>query len=137
MNLFGTEENFRKNVQSKIQDMNLSNEDFSDIKLGEMYADIFHNILRYEARNNDWYYYNGKVWCKDYGRVHAKYFAIIFVKELIAYCENLSLSTAAKRRIMALTNTAKRNTLIKEASCRCTIDINAFDTNINLFNDTK
>lgn len=134
LDMFCTEEELRNGVQKKIKNMNLGNEDFSDIKLGELYAKIFQNVLRFEAKNNCWYYYNGKVWRRDYGKVHAKYYAIIFAEELIAYCANLPLDTAVEKKIMALTNTARRDTAIKEASCRCIIDPNTFDTNINLFN---
>lgn len=122
------------NIRQAVKEIGLGLDVLNDKGFGRMYAKAFKDVLRYNITSKSWYYYNGKVWQEDKGDMKAKNFAKKFSDVIIEYCEEIKLDSKSMRKINTLTSMTKRNTIISDARCECTIKTEDFDTDIFLLN---
>lgn len=121
-------------VRNSVMSIGISEDELNDKGLSRMFAKIFGSVLRYSPKKKRWLYYDGKVWREDEANSTAKSFAKLFSDELMSYCENMSLDDDATKKISQLDSMSKRNTIIHDAECEMTIDVESFNRNIMLFN---
>lgn len=124
----------KSNIRQAIKEIGLDLDVLNDKGFGRMYARAFKDVLRYNITEKSWYYYNGKVWKEDKEDITAKNLAKLFSDEILVYGEELNLSEGVTKKINGLTSMAKRNTMVNDAKCECTVKTEEFDTDIYLLN---
>ena len=98
-----------------------------DLGLGYLFADTFHDCLRYVYDADKWYFFGGGSWKLDKGDVYARR----CVKALV---ENLIKNSSKDKFKEEISKRSTRETIIKEARDISPINLSDFDTSPYLLN---
>ena len=113
---------------------------------GELYGDVFKNVLRYDSTINQWRFYNGKYWQVDEGGLIASRYAKFLKDALFTYslsdeinneigCEEKSkVVDTFRKHILTLGKKIIRDNMIKDAKDKFPIKRTDLDNNIYLLN---
>lgn len=107
-----------------------------DIDSGRLFAQIFGDILRYNATAKTWYYFDGKVWKPDVENMTADNLAKRLSRALYTYSAEID-STDYHRYVVALGDRKKRDIMVKDARdfrCFQQTDLDARPELLNLQN---
>lgn len=111
----------------------LKNYSRDDKGLGELFANVYKDLCRYNVTTKSWYFYNGKFWEEDIGNMKVSRLA----KELydsICECNLNLLDKEAISFYSKLGNLRNRKIMIEDARDKYHISSNLLDSNQYLFN---
>lgn len=110
---------------------------YDDRGNGDLFADIYKDVARFNTTVNDWYIYNGKLWQRDTGAMMVSRMAKQLKDELLVFSisiENDSQKTAYQKHVMKLGSRTARDTMIKDARDKYHISNEDLDKNADLLN---
>ena len=112
---------------------------WNDIGCGNLFADSFRDICRYVPEAKNWYYYDGKAWRLDVGKLVVSQQAKILTGYLLRLgATTQQLEDGAKEQFVkfALQRQQRkyRDTMLRDAESVYPISINEFDKNPHMFN---
>ncbi|TCT14541.1 putative DNA primase/helicase [Natranaerovirga pectinivora] len=110
---------------------------YDDRGNGDLFADIYKDVARFNTTVNDWYIYNGKLWQRDTGAMMVSRLAKQLKDELLVFSisiENESQKTAYQKHIMKLGSRTARDTMLKDARDKYNISNEDLDKNTDLLN---
>lgn len=108
-----------------------------EIGIGNMFADYFKPIARYNKERKLWYIYDGTVWQEDLGNLKVAELAKMLADKLYVFALTIMEEDARKRfidRVRKLQLRKHRDTMVKEATSVYPIPMVLFDNNTYLFN---
>ena len=108
-----------------------------EIGVGNMFADYYEPIARYNSDRGVWYVYDGKVWQADIGALKVAELAKELADKLYAFALTIMEEDARKNyieRIRKLQLRKNRDTMIKDARSVYPLSMKAFDSDRYLFN---
>lgn len=109
----------------------------NEIGMGNMFADYFKQIARYNSERKGWYVYDGSVWRPDKGNLKVSELAKLLADKLYVFALTITEEDARKRfidRVRKLQLRKNRETMLKDAMSVYPISMQAFDRNKYLFN---
>ena len=109
----------------------------NEIGMGNMFADYFKQIARYNSERKGWYVYDGSVWRPDKGNLKVSELAKLLADKLYVFALTITEEDARKRfidRVRKLQLRKNRETILKDAMSVYPISMQAFDRNKYLFN---
>lgn len=109
----------------------------NDKGFGELFADVFADICRYNVTALNWYSYNGKIWVEDTGGMIVQGKAKKMYDALLKYATTIKddyQKDLYLESVMKFGNLNKRETMIKDARDKYFISQTDLDANIDLFN---
>ncbi len=104
---------------------------------GELFADVFSNVARFNVTANEWFVYNGKVWLKDVGAMLVSRMAKQLKDELLMFSvsiDNETQKTAYQKHILKMGSRAVRETMVKDARDKYCISNEDLDKDLDLLN---
>ena len=109
----------------------------NEIGMGNMFADYFKQIARYNSERKGWYVYDGSVWRPDKGNLKVSELAKLLADKLYVFALTITEEDARKRfidRVRKLQLRKNRETMLKDAMSVYPISMQAFDRNKYFFN---
>ena len=109
----------------------------NEIGMGNMFADYFKQIARYNSECKGWYVYDGSVWRPDKGGLKVSELAKLLADKLYVFALTITEEDSRKRfieRVKKLQLRKHRDTMLKDAMSVYPISMQAFDRNKYLFN---
>lgn len=109
----------------------------NEIGMGNMFADYFKQIARYNSERKGWYVYDGSIWRPDKGNLKVSELAKLLADKLYVFALTITEEDARKRfidRVRKLQLRKNRETMLKDAMSVYPISMQAFDRNKYLFN---
>lgn len=109
----------------------------NEIGMGNMFADYFKQIARYNSERKGWYVYDGSVWRPDKGGLKVSELAKLLADKLHIFALTITEEDSRKRfieRVKKLQLRKHRDTMLKDAMSVYPISMQAFDRNKYLFN---
>lgn len=103
-----------------------------EIGIGNMFADYFKPIARYNKERKLWYIYDGTVWQEDLGSLKVAELAKMLADKLYVFALTITEEDARKRfidRVRKLQLRKHRDTMVKEATSVYPIPMVLFDNN--------
>ncbi len=85
---------------------------------GELFADVFSSVARFNVTANEWYVYDGRVWQKDVGAMIVSRMAKQLKDELLMFSvsiDNETQKTAYQKHTLKMGSRAVRETMVKDA----------------------
>lgn len=110
---------------------------FDDKGNGDLFAEVFREIARFNTTAKEWYVYNGKVWQQDVGTMLVSRMAKQLKDELLMFSlsiKNDSQKTAYQKHIVKLGSRPVRDTMVKDARDRYCISNDDLDQDPDLLN---
>jgi putative DNA primase/helicase len=104
---------------------------------GELFADVFNSVARFNVTANEWFVYDGRVWVKDMGGMHVSRMAKQLKDELLMFSvsiENETQKTAYQKHILKMGSRAVRETMVKDARDKYCISNEDIDKDLDLLN---
>lgn len=108
-----------------------------EIGVGNMFADYFKGVARYNRDRGIWYVYDGAVWRADTGGLKVAELAKLLADRLLTYAIEIMEEDTRKRfidRIRKLQQRKHRDTMLKDAKSVYPLAMSFFDRDIYLFN---
>ena len=108
-----------------------------EIGIGNLFADYFKPIARFNGDRNVWYVYDGSVWQPDENALAVAELAKYLADELYTFALHIKDEDTRNRyikRIQKLQQRKHRKTMIEDAKSVYPIRMAVFDNNIFLFN---
>lgn len=108
-----------------------------EIGVGNMFADYFKGVARYNRDRGIWYVYDGTVWRADTGGLKVAELAKLLADRLLTYAIKIKEEDTRKRfidRIRKLQQRKHRETMLKDAKSVYPLAMSFFDRDIYLFN---
>ena len=108
-----------------------------EIGVGNMFADYFKGVARYNRDRGIWYVYDGTVWRADTGGLKVAELAKLLADRLLTYAIKIKEEDTRKRfidRIRRLQQRKHRETMLKDAKSVYPLAMSFFDRDIYLFN---
>ena len=108
-----------------------------EIGVGNMFADYYKPIARFNSDRGVWYVFDGKVWQADTGALKVSELAKALSDKLYAYALQITEEDARKNyidRVKKLQLRRNRDTMLKDAKSVYPLTMRAFDSDIYLFN---
>lgn len=108
-----------------------------EIGIGNIFADYFQSIARFNRDRGVWYVYDGTVWRADEGKLKVSELAKLLANRLYSYALTIKEEDARKRyieRVKKLQQRKHRETMIKDAMSVHPVPMAVFDRDIYLFN---
>ena len=90
----------------------------NEIGMGNMFADYFKQIARYNSERKGWYVYDGSVWRPDKGNLKVSELAKLLADKLYVFALTIIEEDARKRfidRVRKLQLRKNRETMLKDA----------------------
>lgn len=90
----------------------------NEIGMGNMFADYFKQIARYNSERKGWYVYDGSVWRPDKGNLKVSELAKLLADKLYVFALTITEEDARKRfidRVRKLQLRKNRETMLKDA----------------------
>ena len=106
-------------------------------EMGNMFADYFKQIARYNSERKGWYVYDGSVWRPDKGNLKVSELAKLLADKLYVFALTITEEDARKRfidRVRKLQLRKNRETMLRDAMSVYPISMQAFDRNKYFFN---
>lgn len=104
---------------------------------GELFADVFYSIARFNVTANEWFVYDGKVWLKDVGGMLVSRMAKQLKDELLMFSvsiDNETQKTSYQKHILKMGSRAVREIMVKDAKDKYCISNDDLDKDLNLLN---
>ena len=104
---------------------------------GELFADMFSGVARFNVTANEWYVYDGRVWLKDVGAMLVSRMAKQLKDELLMFSvsiDNETQKTAYQKHILKMGSRAVRETMVKDARDKYCISNADLDKDLSLLN---
>jgi len=104
---------------------------------GELFADVFSSIARFNVTANEWFVYDGRVWLKDVGAMQVSRMAKQLKDELLMFSvsiDNETQKTAYQKHILKMGSRAVRETMVKDARDKYCISNEHLDKDFDLLN---
>lgn len=111
-----------------------------EIGVGNMFADYFKGVARYNRDRGIWYVYDGTVWRADTGGLKVAELAKLLADRLLNYSIKIKEEDSRKRfidRVRKLQLRKHRETMLKDARSVYPLAMSFFDRDIYLFNLTN
>lgn len=108
-----------------------------EIGMGNMFADFFKPIARYNSERGIWYVYDGKVWQPDTENLKVAELAKLLADKLYVFALTITEEDARKRfidRVRKLQLRKHRETMLKDAKSVFPLSMKHYDRDIYLFN---
>ena len=108
-----------------------------EIGMGNMFADFFKPIARYNSERGIWYVYDGTVWQPDTENLKVEELAKLLADKLYVFALTITEEDARKRftdRVRKLQLRKHRETMLKDAKSVFPLSMRSFDQDIYLFN---
>lgn len=108
-----------------------------EIGMGNMFADFFKPIARYNSERGIWYVYDGIVWQPDTENLKVAELAKLLADKLYVFALTITEEDARKRfidRVRKLQLRKHRETMLKDAKSVFPLSMRSFDQDIYLFN---
>ncbi|MCQ2509426.1 MAG: phage/plasmid primase, P4 family [Lachnospiraceae bacterium] len=108
-----------------------------EIGIGNIFADYFQGVARYNRDRGVWYIYDGTVWRADTENLKVSELAKLLANRLYSYALTIKEEDARKRyidRVKKLQQRKHRETMIKDAKSVHPVPMAVFDRDIYLFN---
>ena len=136
-----------KELQPDISKLTLSLEEMAphtnprygrdEIDLGNMFADFFKPIARYNSERGIWFVYDGVVWQPDMENLKVAELAKLLADKLYLFALKITEEDARKRfidRVRKLQQRKHRDTMLKDAKSVFPLSMKQYDQDIYLFN---
>ena len=110
---------------------------YDDKGNGELFADVYGDVARFNTTVNEWYVYNGIVWQKDAGAMAVSRMAKQLKDELLRYSlgiDNESQQKVFQKHVIKWGSRAVRDILLKDARDKHPITNRDLDHRPNLLN---
>lgn len=110
---------------------------YDDRGNGDLFAEVYKDIARFNATANEWFVYDGKVWQKDTGAMIVSRLAKELKDELLLSSlsiENESQKEAYQKHVIKLGARSARDIMLKDARDRYCISNEDLDRDENLLN---
>lgn len=110
---------------------------YDDKGNGELFADVFGDIARFNITANEWFVYDGTVWLKDVGAMLLSRMAKQLKDELLMFSVNIENETqknAYQKHILKMGARAVRDIMVKDARDKHCISNADLDRNLDLLN---
>jgi len=104
---------------------------------GELFADVFSSVAKFNVTANEWFIYDGKVWLKDVGAMLVSRMAKQLKDELLMFSvsiDNETQKTAYQKHILKMGSRAVRETMVKDARDKYCISNEDLDKDLDLLN---
>lgn len=104
---------------------------------GELFADVFNCVARFNVTANEWFVYDGRVWVKDIGGMSVSRMAKQLKDELLMFSvtiDNETQKTAYQKHILKMGSRAVRETMVKDARDKYCISNEDLDKDSDLLN---
>ena len=104
---------------------------------GELFADVFSSVARFNVTANEWFVYDGKVWLKDMGAMLVSRMAKQLKDELLMFSvsiDNETQKTAYQKHILKMGSRAVREIMVKDARDKYCISNDDLDKDLDLLN---
>mgnify|MGYP001028643619 FL=1 len=104
---------------------------------GELFADVFSSVARFNVTANEWFIYDGKVWLKDVGAMLVSRMAKQLKDELLMFSVSIDIETqktAYQKHILKMGSRAVRETMVKDARDKYCISNEDLDKDLDLLN---
>ena len=104
---------------------------------GELFADLFKNLCRFNVTAKEWYCYDGKVWTEDMGGMIASRYAKELSDALLIYVTTIQEETRRSVYLKHVANLGQlryRNTMLQDARDKYFISSDNLDKDPYLFN---
>lgn len=108
-----------------------------EIGLGNMFADFFKPIARYNSERGIWFVYDGVVWQPDMENLNVAELAKLLADKLYLFALKITEEDARKRfidRVKKLQQRKHRDTMLKDAKSVFPLSMKQYDQDIYLFN---
>ena len=108
-----------------------------EIGMGNMFADFFKPIARYNSERGIWYVYDGTVWQPDTENLKVAELAKLLADKLYVFALTITEEDARKRfidRVRKLQLRKHRETMLKDAKSVFPLSMKHYDRDIYLFN---
>lgn len=108
-----------------------------EIGLGNMFADFFKPIARYNSERGIWFVYDGVVWQPDMENLKVAELAKLLADKLYLFALKITEEDARKRfidRVRKLQQRKHRDTMLKDAKSVFPLSMKQYDQDIYLFN---
>lgn len=108
-----------------------------EIGIGNIFADYFKPIARFNADRNIWYVYDGSVWQSDKNALAVAELAKILADELYKFALQIKDEDTRNRyikRVQKLQLRKNRKTMVEDAKSVHPVRMSLFDSNHFLFN---
>ena len=108
-----------------------------EIGVGNMFADYFKGVARFNRDRGIWYVYDGTVWRADTGGLKVAELAKLLADRLLTYAIKIKEEDTRKRfidRVRKLQLRKHRETMLKDAKSVYPLAMSFFDRDIYLFN---
>ena len=108
-----------------------------EIGIGNIFADYFKTIARFDAGRNIWYVYDGSVWRPDENGLAVAELAKVLADRLYLFALQIKDEDTRNRyikRVQKLQLRKNRRTMIEDAKSVHAVAHSVFDRNIDLFN---
>lgn len=111
--------------------------EWNDVGIGNLFADMHKNILRYVPERKSWFMFGGKRWKQDTGGLAAMEKAKHLISQLMVYA--LNIKDERRREIYVayvakLFDRRRRDTMLRDAQSVYPASMMLFDNNKYLFN---
>lgn len=109
----------------------------NDKGCGELFADVFKDLCRFNVTAKEWYFYNGKVWIEDTGGMQASRLAKNLTDNLLIYATTIKDEQVKQNYIEFLSKLGRllnRKTMIEDSKDKYFISNSMLDNNHYLFN---
>ncbi|OPZ90225.1 MAG: hypothetical protein BWY74_02409 [Firmicutes bacterium ADurb.Bin419] len=110
---------------------------YDDKGNGELFADVFGDIARFNVTANEWFVYDGRVWLKDVGAMLVSRMAKQLKDELLMFSVNIENETqknAYQKHLLKLGSRAIRDIMVKDARDKHCISNADLDRGLDLLN---
>jgi putative DNA primase/helicase len=110
---------------------------YDDKGNGELFADAFSSVARFNITANEWLVYDGRVWLKDVGGMLVSRMAKQLKDELLMFSisiDNETQKTAYQKHILKMGSRAVRETMVKDARDKYCISNGELDKDLDLLN---
>lgn len=108
-----------------------------EIGLGNMFADFFKPIARYNSERGIWFVYDGVVWQPDMENLKVAELAKLLADKLYLFALKITEEDVRKRfidRVRKLQQRKHRDTMLKDAKSVFPLSMKQYDQDIYLFN---
>lgn len=108
-----------------------------EIGMGNMFADFFKPIARYNSERDIWFVYDGVVWQPDMENLKVAELAKLLADKLYLFALKITEEDARKRfidRVRKLQLRKHRDTMLKDAKSVFPLSMKQYDQDIYLFN---
>lgn len=119
-------------LYKRVSKLGLQGFTIDDKGFSRIFGKICHDRLCHNETENEWYYFNGKVWCAD--KNMAEKTAKSFSDVLTAYALANNLDDTVRVKISKLGVLRNRKSLLEDSQCEMRVTKNDFDKNIFCFN---